>query len=109
MSQRRVLKLEPHRPASGPAIGATVPEGGRTVITLYGRRGCHLCDDAAAVLAELADTLHIAIGSVDVDDNDALRRRYDHHVPVVCHGDDEICRHHLDLPALERTLARVRS
>lgn len=48
-------------------------------IVLYSRRGCHLCDDAAALLARYS----LAFDTVDVDADPALRRRYNECVPVV--------------------------
>lgn len=48
-------------------------------ITLYTRKGCHLCDDAAALLS--AEGLSPSI--VDIDDDEALRERFNECVPVV--------------------------
>jgi len=48
-------------------------------VTLYTRRGCHLCDDAHDVLTAhgLDPTL------VDIDDDPALREKFNVCVPVV--------------------------
>jgi len=48
-------------------------------VTLYTRRGCHLCDDVQALL--LRHGLHPQL--VDIDADSALRERYNHCVPVV--------------------------
>ena len=48
-------------------------------IILYTRAGCHLCDDAAAVLARYG----LAPQRVDIDADPALRERYNYCVPVV--------------------------
>ena len=48
-------------------------------VTLYTRRGCHLCDDALAVL--LRHGLHPQL--VDIDADSVLRERYNECVPVV--------------------------
>jgi glutaredoxin len=48
-------------------------------VTLYTRRGCHLCDDALALL--LRHGLHPQL--VDIDADSALRERYNECVPVV--------------------------
>ena len=37
---------------------------------------------------------------IDIDRDPVLRRRYDEWVPVLCHGDREICYYHLDEAAL---------
>ena len=48
-------------------------------VTLYTRRGCHLCDDAHALL--LRHGLQPQL--VDIDADSALRERYNECVPVV--------------------------
>lgn len=48
-------------------------------VVLYTRAGCHLCDDAHAIL--LKHGLRPAL--VDIDANPALRERYHECVPVV--------------------------
>ena len=46
---------------------------------LYTRQGCHLCEDAQALLEKYG----VAIESIDVDSDPALRERYNTCVPVV--------------------------
>lgn len=101
MTARRVLKLKPDADPSD--------KSSRVTLTLLGRRGCHLCDDAAAVVAILADDLRISLIRTDVDSEPALRAQFNEHVPVLLHGRYEICRHALDLPALDRYLASLPS
>jgi glutaredoxin len=48
-------------------------------VTLYTREGCHLCDDALALLHEFGVEPHL----VDVDASPELRDRFDTCVPVV--------------------------
>jgi glutaredoxin len=52
---------------------------------LVTRRGCHLCDQALALLTELGVSPDLA----DVDADDELHRLYDFRVPVVL-VDDQI-------------------
>jgi len=40
---------------------------------------------------------------VDVDRDPDLRQRYDEWVPVLCHGDRELCHYHLDEQAVRKT------
>ena len=47
--------------------------------TLYTRHGCHLCDDAHALLRRYG----FDITPVDIDADPRLRERYDECVPVV--------------------------
>ena len=48
-------------------------------IVLYGRQGCHLCDDAAA----LFERLSLAYDEVDIDRDPRLVELYNCCVPVV--------------------------
>jgi glutaredoxin len=48
-------------------------------VVLYTRQGCHLCDDALALLRRHGLTPNI----VDIDADPALRERFDTCVPVV--------------------------
>ncbi|MBC7290913.1 MAG: glutaredoxin family protein, partial [Actinotalea sp.] len=49
------------------------PAGARVV--LYGRAGCHLCDDARAVLADVVPA-DVGWAEVDVDTDPDLQARY---------------------------------
>ena len=58
--------------------------GRPAVVTLYGRPGCHLCDDARVALERLrAAGAAFALEEVDIDRDDALLRRYLERIPVV--------------------------
>jgi glutaredoxin len=51
-------------------------------VTLYSRPGCHLCDDARAVVEEVCTELGESYVEISVDDDPDLRRRYGDEVPV---------------------------
>jgi glutaredoxin len=56
-------------------------------VVLYTRSGCHLCDEAKAVLQKYQARFHLQIHEVDVDCDAVLRARYGESVPVVTiHG-----------------------
>ncbi|GAB3590334.1 hypothetical protein GCM10027446_04870 [Angustibacter peucedani] len=52
-------------------------------ITLVGRPGCHLCDDAREVVRRVADDTGAGWVERSVDDDPDLLRRYSELVPVV--------------------------
>jgi hypothetical protein len=52
-------------------------------VTLYGRPGCHLCDDARAVLERLRAETPFVLVERDIEDDDDLLRRYLERIPVV--------------------------
>jgi glutaredoxin len=51
-------------------------------ITLYGRPGCHLCDDARAVIERVCADTGERYVEVSVDDDPALAARFGEEVPV---------------------------
>ena len=53
-----------------------------TRITLIGRPGCHLCDDARAVVEQVAGELGVGWQEQSVDDDPALRAQWGDHIPV---------------------------
>jgi glutaredoxin len=75
------------------------------VVTLYGRRGCHLCEEARLLLERLAPRIGFRVQEVDVDSNLDLLARYDVLVPVVAIGEIEIARAPISAVTLERRLA----
>jgi len=63
---------------------------------LYGRPGCHLCDDARAGLLRLAARRPFRLREVDIEADPALLRRYLERIPVICVDGEEICELVLD-------------
>ena len=51
-------------------------------VLMYGRAGCHLCDEARAVIARVCADLGEEYEEVDVDSDPALVREYGDEVPV---------------------------
>jgi glutaredoxin len=51
-------------------------------VTLYSRPGCHLCEEAEAVVAAVCVELDESYDVVMVDDDPELRRRFTDEVPV---------------------------
>lgn len=74
-------------------------------LTLYMRRGCHLCEDMQQQLGELLEPGSVSITLIDIDKDDALKTRFNEWVPVLMHGEQEICHHFLDLKALRQAQA----
>jgi hypothetical protein len=52
-------------------------------VVLVGRPGCHLCDDARAVVAAVTGPLGVAWREVSIEDDPALADRYAEEIPVV--------------------------
>lgn len=52
------------------------------VLDLYSRPGCHLCDDARAILQPLSAELGFEIREHNIEDDDDLHRLYLERIPV---------------------------
>jgi glutaredoxin len=76
-------------------------------ITLYGRPGCHLCDDARAVLERVRAEIPFEVHSVNIEDDDALLRTYLERIPVVALDGEEVYDYMVDEADLRTRLATV--
>lgn len=52
-------------------------------VTLYGKPGCHLCEDAHALLGDLARRYPLLIEEIDIRSDPAVFRAYDIRIPVI--------------------------
>lgn len=69
-------------------------------LTLYSRPGCHLCDDARAVLRRVGEPF----GEVDIEADDALHAAYLERIPVVALDGRELYDFFVDEADLRRRL-----
>jgi len=53
-----------------------------TLITIYGRTGCHLCEDALQLLQSMKDELNFEIEEILIDGNEELEKLYGEKIPV---------------------------
>lgn len=51
-------------------------------ITLYGRPGCHLCDDARLVIEAICAETGESYEEISIDDDPALGSRFANEIPV---------------------------
>ncbi|MDF9814866.1 glutaredoxin [Streptomyces sp. SPB162] len=52
-------------------------------VTLIGKPGCHLCDDARAVIERVAGELGSRVDERDITQDEELYRKYWEQIPVV--------------------------
>ena len=76
-------------------------------LSVYSRTYCHLCDDMITGLRSLQARFRFRIEVIDVDADAALEDRYGEDVPVLVHGDRELCRHRLDARFVTDYLAGI--
>ncbi len=79
-----------------------------TELTLLSRDYCHLCHDMEAALQPLLAEYDATLVVVDIDRFPDLEARYDELVPVLLHGDTELCHYFLDEPKTREYLAGIR-
>jgi hypothetical protein len=79
----------------------------RPTIVLYGKPGCHLCDEARAAVETVRARRDFELREVDVTLDPALHRRYGERIPVVEVAGEELFELHVDPAALEEALDRV--
>jgi hypothetical protein len=77
-------------------------------LTVYSRQYCHLCREMIEALRRLQGLAHFEIAVVDVDTDPELERRHGERVPVLTHGEHELCHFHLDTAAVTAYLAKFR-
>ncbi len=75
-------------------------------VTLYTRRGCHLCEEVEEVLRAAQAEEPFDWEKVDVDTDPALKARFDWEVPVVFVDGRKHAKYRLDL---RRFLRRLRA
>jgi glutaredoxin len=73
-------------------------------VTLYGRPGCHLCDDARAALEQVRAARPFHLEEIDIESDDALLRRYMERIPVVALDGEEVFDLFVDAGELLRRL-----
>lgn len=79
-------------------------------VLLFGRAGCHLCDDARTVVEAVCAEADVAWAEVDLDapgTDPALREQYGEYVPVVTVGGVQQGFWRVDARRLARAVAGI--
>jgi redox-sensing transcriptional repressor len=79
-----------------------------SVVALYGRSGCCLCDDARAALERVRDEQPFELREFDIERDEELLRAYLERIPVVTLDGEELFELAVDEGVLRARLARVR-
>jgi len=78
-------------------------------LQLLSKPGCHLCDEAEAVLLKVRAEIPFDYEKVDVSADEELSRLYGLELPVVLMGGRKIFKYRVDPDQLRRRLARASS
>jgi glutaredoxin len=78
-----------------------------TRVTLYGKPGCHLCDEARAVVAEVRRERPFDLIEVDITFDAGINARYAERIPVLEVNGEEVFEFVVEPEELRRRLDRV--
>lgn len=76
-------------------------------IEIYSRPGCHLCDEAKAVIEPFSSRYPLQLTVTNVDSSPALKQAYGTEIPVILINGTEAFRHRVDAQAFERKLKEL--
>jgi len=80
-----------------------------TTITVYQRPGCHLCDDALAVVERVRIDHPFALHEVDIESDERTLKAYLERIPVIALDGEELYDFFVDEADLRARLAAIRS
>jgi glutaredoxin len=80
-----------------------------TLVTLYGKPGCHLCEEAREVVVAARDERGFDLQEVDVTLDPLLHSRYGERIPVVEIDGEEAIEYYVDPAGLRERLDTVPS
>jgi glutaredoxin len=78
-----------------------------TQVTLYGKPGCHLCEEARAVVLAARDRHRFELEEIDITRDPTLEARYRERIPVVAIDGEEALELVIEATELERCLASM--
>lgn len=93
--------------------GSSLPAGRsgdsdlRRVIEVYSRPGCHLCDEALAILSRLIRDTPFRIELRNVEDRSDWEERYGTEIPVGVVAGRRLFKYRVDEPRVRRALRAV--
>jgi glutaredoxin len=79
-----------------------------TTLTVYSRQYCHLCEEMIEALRRLQGLVRFEIAVVDVDADPELERRHGEKVPVLMHGEHELCHYRVETAKVTAYLSKIR-
>ena len=76
-------------------------------ITLIAKPGCHLCDEARAVLTALQERVAFTLTDADIEADDELFKRLLERIPVIALDGEELYDFFVDAEDLELRLRKL--
>jgi glutaredoxin len=79
------------------------------VLTLYGKPGCHLCEEAREAVRAASAGREVELVEVDITLDPAVERDFRERIPVLTLDGEELFEFFVDQDALKERLDRVAS
>ena len=73
-------------------------------VIVYSRPGCHLCDEAKAVIQNAVCSDNFTLEEINIESDDELLRKYKHDIPVVTIDGVEAFRHRVNADEFKRII-----
>ena len=73
-------------------------------VIIYSRPGCHLCDEAKAVIQNAGCSDRFILEEVNIESDNELLRKYKYDIPVIMIHGIEAFRHRVDVESLRKIL-----
>ena len=77
------------------------------VVTLFGKPGCHLCDEARDLVRRVCEGRAVELREIDITLDPALNREYGERIPVLALNGEELFEYFVDEGVLVERLDRV--
>jgi glutaredoxin len=78
-----------------------------TQLTLYGKPGCHLCEEARAVVLAVRERHPFELEEIDITRDPSLEALYRERIPVIAIDGEEALELVIEAVELERCLASM--
>ena len=76
-------------------------------VTLFGKPGCHLCDEARDLVRRVCDGRAVELREIDITLDPTLNREYGERIPVLVLNGEELFEYFVDEGVLVERLDRV--
>jgi glutaredoxin len=76
-------------------------------IEIYGRPGCHLCDEAKEIIERVRQRIPFAFSVINIDADPELEKLYGEQIPVVFINGNKAFKYHVDEVELEKKAKKL--
>ncbi len=78
-------------------------------VIIYSRPGCHLCDEAKAVILSSGCTDQFDLEEINIESDEELLRKYKYDIPVIAINGVEAFIHRVGAQEFETRIGRIKS